>query len=1297
MHLAGVELDWGGFDPDCTGRPIDMPRSRFKRSRFWFRAKAGGTLAQSRGNWLGARLRSAAAQAVYETALSTRAPSWLGEHRVLGRTIAPGALMLEMMRHAAGASGLEDIQFATALPVNDDAVIAQTVCSEDGEIFLASADLSEEASWRRHARARRASTTGFGSGLDLTAARSNCGKAVDIQAFYATYEPRGYAFGPAFHTVRALWTGDGAALGEIEIASDVAESAPKGVVHPLLLDGCLQAASGALPKSAADITFLPASIGSFQVWLSPGARATCHARVEPAGRGFRANISIFDANGMLAAELSEVRFVPASQAALAMSDGHSNRALSQDLYEIVWRDLPLAEKEAAHADAPAGEPQWDRDQQVFASVEALCQTAVAPLQKSFALISDGNGFCDALARKLTSEGARVIRVHHGNAWSRADDVITLDLTDKAALVRMSAELDGVRIVVTGQALDIADGGALEAAMNLSTLASALRERPEPPRLFALTCGAQAVSDNVVASEQASIWGISRSLDVEAPELRATVVDLDPAHPKGDVDLVTAELFADSEEQQVALRGGRRLGARLVRSPAEAGSDRDRAAWRLEPETPGSFERFLRAPLSRRAPGACEVEIETSAWGLNFRDVLNALNLYPGNPGPLGGECAGHVTAVGEGVSHVRIGDRVMAVAGGSFASHVIARGDLVQAIPPGMSDEEAAGFPIPWLTAAFCLEHVAKLKGGERVLIHAAAGGVGLAAVRVAQRAGAEVFATAGAPWKRELLAEAGVQHIYDSRTTAFADQILADTDGAGVDVVLNSLAGEIMDASFRAIAAGGRFVEIGKNNLKSVSWVGGLKRDIAYTIVDWGKTSEEEPLLIRGLLERLISDATALPPMPRAVFDANEADKAFRVMAQARHAGKIVLRSVARPIEFQRNGTYLISGGLSGIGLEAAQWLAAHGAGKLALFSRRGVTPEAETAIARMQAAGAEIVAEAIDVGDRDALAALLRRLRSEGPPLRGVIHSAGALANAALGNLDAARFETVFRARHDGAAALDDLTRIDPLDFFVLDSSIASVLGAAGQANYAAANAYMDALAHSRRLRGAPGLSVNWGAWSSVGVASDLSTFLSAQGIAKFAPKHGLDALAYLLPRGPQAAVAAIDWTAYIANRGRTSPFLREVACGSVPVPRRQIGKPSATQVRAEIERAPIGRRGSLITAIVAREAAAVIGFAADREIDPRQPLGDLGLDLLMAVDLRNRLGQVFNHRFPATLLFDYPSIEALAAHVGQTVFGLNDGAEPPAAAPKDNETHSFASIEGLSDEDIDSMMATRHGADA
>jgi NADPH:quinone reductase-like Zn-dependent oxidoreductase/acyl carrier protein len=823
----------------------------------------------------------------------------------------------------------------------------------------------------------------------------------------------------------------------------------------------------------------------------------------------------------------------------------------------------------------------------------------------------------------------------------------------------------------------------------------------------LTRGAQSAGRRTVAPQQAPFWGVARSLALEAPELRTVVVDLDPARPAGEAAAVVLELMARSGETQLALRGGKRLVARLERRASLPLAHRPKPpAWRLTPATPGAYDAFVRVPMIRRPPGAGEVEIETQAVGMNFKDVLNALDLYPGDPGPLGGECAGRIVAVGEGVGHLHVGDEVMAVAGGSFASHVIAPAALVQRMPETMSFEEAASFPIAWLTAVFCLEHVAKLRRGERVLIHAGAGGVGLAAIRIAQRAGAEVFATAGSPWKRDLLKAAGLSHIYDSRTPAFAGQILADTNGEGVQVVLNSLAGEMMDASFRAIARGGRFVEIGKNGLKDPAWVKALGRDIAYEIIDWGETARQQPDLIGGMLRELASAADRLPPLPRSVFSVDEAGQAFRVMAQARHAGKIVLRLAPPATAIRTDGTYLVSGGLGGVGLETARWLASKGAGRLVLFGRKGLPQEAEPAIAEMRAYGTDVWVEQLDVADRAGLSAVLSRIRASGLPLRGIIHSAGTLDNAALASQSKGRFDTVFRSKHDGAAALDALTRIDPIEMFILYSSMASVLGAAGQINHAAANAYMDALAHERRSHGLPALSINWGAWGEVGAAAGTvaTAHLTAQGIAAFTPDQGLTALEWLLAEGDaQAMVARIDWPVYLGTRAATGVprFLGEFV--SVRPSRAATVQPNArsAEERAQIEAAPVARRPALISALVTRIAAGVIGFSADRQIDPRTPLADLGLDSLMAVDLRNELGRVLGHRFPATLLFDYPAIGPLAEMIGTEVFGLALEEQPKAAEPslsmQDESEALLDAIEGLDEDALDKLLAVRLGTDA
>jgi acyl transferase domain-containing protein/acyl carrier protein len=1638
LHLAGVDLDWSALDSEKLGVPIDLPLTPFKRERHWF--QTGNVRATKRSGsgvshaMLGTRQRSAAAEAVWELH-SEDAPAWVDEHRVLDRVIAPGAMLIEMMRLASGGQSLSDIALSEALEIDRFTPrIVQTITADEdgvGQVFVASLDdeVDPAARWRRHASAAVGAPAPQPA-ADLAGARAACPVAVDAAAYYASFAPRGFDFGPSFHSIHALWKGEGQAFGEVKITADLASGAPPDAIHPVLLDGCLQVAGAALPAEAASQVLLPVALAGYYVAKPLQAAARVHAKATAVGDGYRADIAIFDEMGALAAALTGVRFVRTSRAALA---ARGTRDLEQSFYAVNWREADpappdgpdvasLAELAVAKAPGLAEAVAFEAHECALARVEtlatpiilralhelgwtpgvgdrvdaeelaatlgvavrhrrlfrrllqilgetgvlqadgagwrvvtalppaldaaeelkALARTAppgAAAMSSMTARVAEGlsaalagdrepmdllfpagatdeaerlyrdsapaaifNGMLAEAVAKAAAEGARVGRFEvleigagtggttarvidrlpadnlgylytdvgatfvtqarkrfehdprmdfatfdlerdiesQGLEAGRYDLIIaanvvhaTADLRTSLARIRRLLKPNGLLAlmevvepqrwfdltvgltagwwaftdldirpdyptlaaerwrallaecgfdVAVAQPLALWPSGAREALIfarakpaddvwavlsddevfahrlvaeiksgggqataiggadlreqlaafdglmpagvviarspdadkvsaacaDLAMLASALAERSPPPRLVVLTRGAQSAGRaGAVTPQQAPFWGVARSLSLESPELRTRVIDLDPAHPVAEAAAIAAELTDRSGETQVALRGGKRLVARLERRASLPGPTRSEpAAWRLTPASPGAYDSFVRAPLVRRRPGAGEVEIETVAWGLNFKDVLNALNLYPGDPGPLGGESAGRIVAVGEGVDHLRVDDEVMAVAGGSFASHVIASAALVQRKPKTMSFEEAASFPIPWLTAAFCLEHLAKLRRGERVLIHAGAGGVGLAAVRIAQRLGAKVFATAGSPWKRDLLKAGGVVHVYDSRTPVFAEQILADTNGEGVQVVLNSLAGEMMDASFRATATGGRFVEIGKNGLKERAWIDALGRDIAYEIVDWGETAEREPQLVGGMLRELVEAAGELPPLPHGVFSVDESGEAFRHMAQARHAGKIVLRLTPSRPAIRPDGTYLVSGGLSGVGLETARWLASKGAGRLVLFGRRGLTPEAEPAVAELRAAGAEVWAERLDVGDRAELEALLIRIRASGFPLRGVIHSAGTLDNAALASHDKRRFDTVFRAKHDGAAALDALTRIDPIEIFVLYSSVASVLGAAGQVNHAAANGYMDALAHQRRSHGLPALSINWGAWSDVGAAAGAAamTHLSAQGFAAFTPAQGLAALERLLAEGDaQAMVARVDWPAYLDTRSAASvpPFLREFA-SSVPPRAAAIGATApAVDSRAEIEAAPVGRRPALITALVTRVAAGVVGFAMDRQIDPRTPLVELGLDSLMAVDLRNQLGRALGHRFPSTLLFDYPAIGGLVEMIGAEVFGLALQEQSKAAVQtpsiQDESDALLDAIEGLDDESLDRLLAARLGMNA
>ena len=384
-------------------------------------------------------------------------------------------------------------------------------------------------------------------------------------------------------------------------------------------------------------------------------------------------------------------------------------------------------------------------------------------------------------------------------------------------------------------------------------------------------------------------------------------------------------------------------------------------------------------VNRRVPGKGEVEIQVEAAGLNFRDVLNALGMYPGDPGPLGGECAGRIVAVGEGVESLQVGESVVGLAYGGLSSYVTTEAQLVTRVPRGLSVEEAATIPIVFLTAHYGLNHLARMKRGERVLIHAAAGGVGMAAVQLAQRAGAEIFATAGSPKKRDVLQSMGVPHVMDSRSLAFAEEVMAQTRGEGIDIVLNSLTEEFIPKSLALLRRGGRFLEIGKRGIWDHEQVRRVKPEIEYHVIYLGEVVEQQPALIQAMLRELLEafEAGHLAPLPRTVFSLRDAASAFRYMAQAKHVGKVVLRQDMGRGRIAPDATYLVTGGLGSLGLVVAQWLVAEGAQHLVLVGRHGPARRPRRRSPSGRGAASQVQVRQADVARAEEVQALLAGLR--------------------------------------------------------------------------------------------------------------------------------------------------------------------------------------------------------------------------------------------------------------------------------------------------------------------------------
>jgi acyl transferase domain-containing protein/acyl carrier protein len=1290
VYLAGGQVNWPALF-DATAHPLaDLPGYPFQRQRHWFRARPQPVAAARRAGThplLGSRLRAATAATIHESRIAADAPDFIAQHRMLGRVILPATAYLEML--AAGTRDLlkaetvriEDIAIGEAMELPDDGAprLVQTVfeTAGDGGATVSISSMAEAAAdtagWCRHATARVRAADPLTPADPLSLLRGRCAEPVAVADFYAGIAARGAEFGEDFHTVRALWRGDGQVLAEVALSAALAPSAARYGFHPVLLDGCLQAIAAALPADEAETAlYLPIGIGACTLSRDIGAACWSHVTVQPAVQGIcRADIRVFDMSGRPVAELRDVQLKRVARDAL---DRAAGRRADGALYEVAWRPAAVAP-----ARAKAGPRRW----LVFA---------------------DGAGVA---AASLARDGAVFVRP--GGCFGRDAAGFTIDPAEAGDYRRLLATLcaegfsaDGV---IHAWSLDIPgwetmteaelDRSQAVSVTSLLLLAQALVGEAAPPRLWIVTRGGQD-ADRAASPVQAAVWGLGRSLAIEHPELRPVCIDLDAV---GEDGALAAELDEDGAENQVAFRAGTRRVARLVPAALKGDAAPMNTAWRLAPATAGTFAEFRRLPAERRPPGPGEVEIAVEAAGLNFKDVLQILAMRPGDDIALGGECAGRVTAIGVGVTHLRPGDAVIAVAWGCLASHITARAELVQRRPEGMSAEEGASFLVAYLTAAFSLLHVGALRAGERVLIHAGAGGVGLAAIRIAQLAGAEIFATAGSERKRALLRSLGVAHVFDSRSPSFAAEIMARTEGRGVDLVLNSLAGAMMEASFDVLTTGGRFIELGKRDLKSAGWVAGLGRDLRYTIVDWSREAKADPALIGGMLAGLIAQLQRgeIAPLPRHVFAAEDAARAFRLMAQARHVGKIVLRhDAAAPQVARADGTYLVTGGLSGLGLRTAEWLVQRGAGRVVLLGRRAPLPEAAEAIARM---GEAAVVATADVTDAVALGELLARLRRDGPPLRGIVHAAGVLDDAALLHQDADRLNRVMAPKLRGARLLDRLTRVDPLDWFVLFSSAAGVLGSAGQANYAAANAALDQVAQERRERGLCAVSIAWGAWGEIGaaVARGLAERQAARGLHAFAPAEGFRALEHILASGAtQLAVMAMDWRRY-AGDGAT-PFLSEILAAAPARPAGAAVRAVAADLRQQLADAPAGRGRRLVAEFVGGHALRILGLEPARPLDPEAPLSEFGLDSLLAVELRNTLSAALSQPLPATLLFEYPTLDALTDFL---LAALRPGTAP-AIEMTDQPKRSVAgavaapdllgALEGLSDDEIDQMFAAR-----
>ncbi|WP_160161894.1 type I polyketide synthase, partial [Embleya hyalina] len=1214
--VAGVAVDWAGMLP---GRHVELPTYAFQRRRYWLTGgeRAGdpvglGLVAVDHP-LLGAAVGSVRdGEFLYTGRLSVATHEWLADHAVFGSVVVPGTAFVELASWVgveAGCPVVDELTLHAPLVVPDGIGIrlrvavgaADSAGHRTVEVHSRPEDAPDEQPWTRHASGTLG-TSARGSvsvGPEPWAVRPPAdAEVVDPEAVYDRLAEHGYDYGPIFRGVRAAWRRGDDFFAEIALPEAADRDAHGYALHPALLDAALHVAA-AEAVAESGATLLPFAWTG--VALPGPAASVLRVVVRRTGRETLA-VDVADEHGVPVASVASLTLRPVAAEQLPAAED----AGREWLYRTVWEI----------ADTPVGECVDDELRFLVDESDAVAE--------------------------LAAVGVRV------PARADAEQAPDVALFDCPPVVGETPE-------------EVA--GAVHAVL-AAVRAWVADERFAGARLVVRTRGAVATDaqDRVGSPAHAAIWGLVRVAQTEHPG-RFVLVDRDDADSGSALRAAVA-----SGLPQVAIREGVVLAPRLARRadagalvPPAPGSDQP---WRIESGTAGTLDDLaVTAHPSVLAPlTAGQVRVAVRAAGVNFRDVLITLGMYPGRA-VIGAEAAGVVVEVGPGVADLAAGDRVMGLFEGAFGPLAVADRRLLARVPAGWSFARAASVPVVFLTALYGLHDLAGLRSGESVLVHAASGGVGMAATQIARHRGAEVYATAS-PAKWATVRGLGIpdERIASSRDLSFEQRFARATDGRGIDVVLNSLAGEFTDASLRLLAENGRFVEMGKTDIRTE----GLPAGVRYRAFD---LIEAGPDRIAELFAELVDlfERGVLHPLPIRTWDIRQAREALRFLGQARHVGKVVL-TVPRPLA--ADGTVLITGGTGTLGRRLARHLVTRwGVRRLVLTGRAGpAAPGAAELVAELAESGADTTIVACDAADREAMAEVLAAIPAE-HPLTAVVHAAGALDDAPIEALTPERVDHVLRPKVDAALVLDELTRDADPAAFVLFSSVAGVLGVAGQGGYAAGNAFLDALARRRREQGLPATALAWGLWAERGGMTErlgagdlkrlarggLMPISTVQGLALFDAAWQTDEAALIPARLDLAALRAQAATQPV------HPLLR----GLVGTPNRRTKALSAAPWARGLASATPAERMDMVLRLVRTEAAVVLGHESAHEVRAEATFRDLGFDSLTGVELRNRLSGATGLRLPSTLVFDFPTPLGLAAFLVAESVGEPESAPAGPAA--------------------------------
>ncbi len=1242
LQVSGVDIDWTAFSGSPT-TILSLPKYAWDQIECWSDSEESRQLLNATSVHPLLGTRNGGPQVRWECEFNLSAMGYLADHTINGDVVFPAAGYMDMML-AAGLDyfgkapiEVENLAILDALFIthDDDVLLRTTFEADSGRIRIFSHLRDSSGGWVERASARLRQPA-----IEPPPARKPRGEAsavrLDRDSFYALAARHGYHYGPRFQGAVDLALGEWGVEAKIAADSHVTH-VERHPAHPAVLDSCMQTAIPLADAAEGLPLFPPAEdqkndlhyplylpIGAERVRLFSPLPSVANVSVDPRKTESDDNVTdyvIADESGTVCLTIEGFRSQRMTgEGANKEETGAVPRFLAETFITI---RAPLADSDGAATAVPG----------------------------AWLVFPDLGGVCETIATTLAARGAAIKTV------SLSDDEASDPDFVRGLIAEWLSTAGENACILVGRPLDTAalgpdaDGETVEAAVErnvfgllaLGKALDALRETGSVASVWLLTQGARGVPNDppmaVAGLAQAPMTGMMRTVAAECREFPHHHVDF---RDLGEAEIATciSLMVAGSEESEVALRGDLLYVPRLD-APEDSALPRRPIAM-VPGETdenfvatmfsPGSLDDIRLEQAGLQELAADHVRVAVEAVGLNFRDIMAATGLLPveAEREPawrnLGLEYAGTVVAAGSEVRSLSPGDKVMGMGRRCLQAYVDQAADSLLKVPGALSAEEAATVPSAFATAHYALNHVARLSEGERVLIHVATGGVGLAAIQLAKRAKAEIFATAGSDHKRSYLKSLGIHHVMNSRSLDFADRIMELTDGRGVDVVLNSLPGDFIAKGLDVMAPFGRFLEIGKRDVYMDSLIGmkALRRNVTLSIIDLAAMGDERPELLARLAREVnaMFAAGEVSALPTTVFPIGEVSEAFRYMSQARHIGKVVVSippvpvrvlSSDKPLELRADRSYLITGGSRGFGVAVADWLSARGAGRIIFASRSGKPDaDAEALVAGIAERGTDVVHLRLDVTDASAVDEAVASLATGDKPLAGIIHGAAVIKDGFLAQLDPQTVRAVLRPKVLGGWNLHralERAKAD-VDFFVSFSSLAQVLGSIGQANYVAANAFLDAFAGYRRGRGRAGQTIDWGTLGESGFVarSDAMTnYLESMGLVAVDNRDATGALERLLSLDVASiAFAAVDWSNVARAAGgfasvpRLRPMLDTVASGG-------------GRVRAELTAASRDQWNDILKAFLVDQVAKVLRFEA-ADVDASKALTELGFELIV-----------------------------------------------------------------------------------